>query len=463
MYDVVVIGGGPGGYVCAIRAAQNGLKVACVDARSSLGGTCLNEGCIPSKALLESSGLFAKAKKSFSDHGINCSPTLDFTKMMERKNTIIRNLSSGIDMLLKKNKIDKITGFASFVDKNNIIVKSESGETKVNAKNFVIATGSVVSKFPNVEFDEEVIISSKGALEMKKVPEKMIVIGGGVIGMELGSVYSNLGSNVTVIEYADKIIPTFDEDICIAAEKIFVKNGIEIIKSSKVANITKLAKGVKIDFENISTGEKKSIESNVVLISTGRKPYHDGLKIEAAANTKQDSRGFLLVNDKYQISDNIYAIGDVIPGPMLAHKSEEEGVAVADIIAGKHAHINYNAIPSVVYTSPEIASVGFSESELKIKGIGYKIGKFSFAANSRARAVSSEDGFVKIIACEKTDRILGCQIIGKDAGSLIHEVSVLIEFSASSEDLAMCCHAHPTLNEAVKEAALAVSKKAIHS
>jgi dihydrolipoamide dehydrogenase len=366
-------------------------------------------------------------------------------------------------MLLKKNKIDKITGFASFVDKNNIIVKSESGETKVNAKNFVIATGSVVSKFPNVEFDEEVIISSKGALEMKKVPEKMIVIGGGVIGMELGSVYSNLGSNVTVIEYADKIIPTFDEDICIAAEKIFVKNGIEIIKSSKVANITKLAKGVKIDFENISTGEKKSIESNVVLISTGRKPCHDGLKIEAAANIKQDSRGFLLVNDKYQISDNIYAIGDVIPGPMLAHKSEEEGVAVADIIAGKHAHINYNAIPSVVYTSPEIASVGFSESELKIKGIGYKIGKFSFAANSRARAVSSEDGFVKIIACEKTDRILGCQIIGKDAGSLIHEVSVLIEFSASSEDLAMCCHAHPTLNEAVKEAALAVSKKAIHS
>ena len=463
MYDVVVIGGGPGGYVCAIRAAQNGLKVACVDARSSLGGTCLNEGCIPSKALLESSGLFAKAKKSFADHGINCSPTLDFEKMMERKNTIIKNLSSGIDMLLKKNKIDKITGFASFVDKNNIIVKSESGETKVNAKNFVIATGSVVSKFPNVEFDEEVIISSKGALEMKKVPEKMIVIGGGVIGMELGSVYSNLGSNVTVIEYADKIIPTFDEDICIAAEKIFVKNGIEIIKSSKVANITKLAKGVKIDFENISNGEKKSIESNVVLISTGRKPCHDGLKIEAAANTKQDSRGFLLVNDKYQISDNIYAIGDVIPGPMLAHKSEEEGVAVADIIAGKHAHINYNAIPSVVYTSPEIASVGFGENELKIKGIGYKIGKFSFAANSRARAVSSEDGFVKIIACEKTDRILGCQIIGKDAGSLIHEVSVLIELSASSEDLAMCCHAHPTLNEAVKEAALAVSKKAIHS
>lgn len=462
MYDLVVIGGGPGGYVAAIRASQNGLKVACVDIRTNLGGTCLNEGCIPSKAMLESSHLFHDAKHIFSDHGIDANPSINVEKMISRKNGIISSLASGIDSLFRKNKIEKITGFAKFIDKNTISVDSGNGKIEVKAKNFIIATGSEVTPMPNVEIDEEIIVSSKGALELKKTPKKMIVIGAGVIGLELGSVWSRLGSEVIVLEFADKILPMFDEDVSIAASKIFANCGINLMTSFKVLSVKKEKSGAIVEIESMKDRAKSKLNADIVLVAIGRRPVVKNLDLEKACKVEFDKRGHIIVNEKYQISDNIFAIGDVIPGPMLAHKAEEEGVAVADILAGKHAHVNYNAIPSVVYTSPEIASVGKSEAELKTLGIEYVIGKFPFLANSRAKAVSQTDGFVKILACKKTDKILGCQIIGRDAGSLIHEVSILIEFSGSSEDLAMCCHAHPTFNEAIKEAALAVSKRAIH-
>ncbi len=462
MYDIIIIGGGPGGYVCAIRAAQNGLKVACVESRKFLGGTCLNEGCIPSKALLQSSHHFYNAKHHFSEHGIAVKPEIDISKMLARKDKIISDLAGGIGMLFSKNKIDRICGFAKFISKNEIEVENDGNIQKYQAKNFVIATGSTISNIPGIDIDEKVIISSKGALCIEKTPKTMVVIGGGVIGLELGCVWSRLGSQVTVIEYAPKIIPGMDDDISKSAQKILEKQGLEILTSHKVLEVKKAKNSATVLFESIESGEKKSLDADVVLVCVGRKPFTDKLGLENIGITP-DKRGVLQVGKHYKLCDGIYAIGDVIPGPMLAHKAEEEGVAVADIIAKKYSHVNYNTIASIVYTHPEIAQVGATEAMLKEQNIEYKIGKFSFLANSRAKAISETEGYVKIIACAKTDKILGCSIIGAEAGTMIHEVSVLIEFSASAEDLAMICHAHPTLNEAIKEAALAVSKKAIHS
>ncbi|QED23566.1 Dihydrolipoyl dehydrogenase 3 [Candidatus Deianiraea vastatrix] len=462
MYDLVIIGGGPGGYVCAIRAAQNGLKVACVEKRQNLGGTCLNEGCIPSKALLESSHNFYNAKHHFTEHGISVNPKIDTSVMLARKDGIIKSLAGGIDMLFRKNKIDKITGTARFVSKNEIEVENNGVKTAIRSAKFVIATGSVVSQIPNVAIDEENIVSSTGALCLKKVPQELVVIGGGVIGLELGCVWSRLGANTKVLEYSDKIIPGMDDDVSEYAKKMLDAQGLEIHTSHKVLSVEKTSKNVKIEYEDIKTGKRDFVTCDVVLVCIGRRPFTQGLNLEAIGG-EIDSRGFIKVDKEYKVCENIFAIGDVIPGPMLAHKAEDEGIAVADIAAGKYGHVNYNAIPSVVYTDPEIACVGLSEKALKDANIEYKIGKFNFAANSRAKAISQTQGFVKIIADKQTDRILGASIIGKEAGTLIHEISVLIEFSASAEDLSMICHAHPTLNEAIKEAALAVSKRAIHS
>jgi dihydrolipoamide dehydrogenase len=456
MYDLAIIGGGPGGYVCAIRAAQNGLSVVCIERKKTLGGTCLNEGCIPSKALLESSHHYHLAKHDFSIHGIDCNPKIDVSKMLARKDSVVSNLTKGIDMLFKKNKITRIEGTAKIISKNTIQV----GSDKIEAKNIVIATGSVNATIPTVSIDEKYIVSSTGALCLEKVPEKMVVIGGGYIGLELGSVWSRLGSEVTVVEFADRIVPAMDKEVSSNFHKILEKQGIKIMTSTKVLG-AKVVKG-KVENEVESNGVKSVITSDITLLSIGRKPYTDGLFDENFI--KKDSRGMIEINDNFQTNiSNIYAIGDVVRGPMLAHKAEEEGVAVADLIAGKSAHINYDTIPGIVYTHPEVATIGFTEENLKEKGVEYNVGKFNFAANSRAIATNDTQGFVKILACKKTDRVLGCHIIGREAGNMIHEVAVLMEFKGSAEDLSMICHGHPTLNEAVKEAALAVHKRTINS
>lgn len=456
MYDLAIIGGGPGGYVCAIRAAQNGLNVVCIEKKKTLGGTCLNEGCIPSKALLESSHHYHLAKHDFSIHGIECSPKIDLSKMLARKDSVVSNLTKGIDMLFKKNKITRIESTAKIISQNKIQV----GSDQIEAKNIVIATGSVNATIPTVSIDEKYIVSSTGALSLSKVPEKMVVIGGGYIGLELGSVWSRLGSEVTVVEFADRIVPAMDKEISSHFHKILEKQGIKIMTSTKVLG-AKVVKG-RVENEVESNGMKSVIISDITLLSIGRKPYTEGLFDENLI--KKDARGMIEINDNFQTNiPNIYAIGDVVRGAMLAHKAEEEGVAVADLIAGKSAHINYDTIPGIVYTHPEVATIGFTEENLKEKGVEYNVGKFNFAANSRAIATNDAQGFVKILACKKTDRVLGCHIIGREAGNMIHEVAVLMEFKGSAEDLSMICHGHPTLNEAVKEAALAVHKRTINS
>ncbi len=456
MYDLAIIGGGPGGYVCAIRAAQNGLNVVCIEKKKTLGGTCLNEGCIPSKALLESSHHYHLAKHDFAIHGIECSPKIDLSKMLARKDSVVSNLTKGIDMLFKKNKITRIEATAKIISQNKIQV----GSDQIEAKNIVIATGSVNTTIPTVSIDEKYIVSSTGALSLAKVPEKMVVIGGGYIGLELGSVWSRLGSEVTVVEFADRIVPAMDKEVSSNFHKILEKQGIKIMTSTKVLG-AKIVKG-KVENEIESNGVKSVITSDITLLSIGRKPYTEGLFDENFI--KKDARGMIEINDNFQTNiSNIYAIGDVVRGAMLAHKAEEEGVAVADLIAGKSAHINYDTIPGIVYTHPEVATIGFTEENLKEKGVEYNVGKFNFAANSRAIATNDTQGFVKILACKKTDRVLGCHIIGREAGNMIHEVAVLMEFKGSAEDLSMICHGHPTLNEAVKEAALAVHKRTINS
>ena len=459
MFDVVIIGGGPGGYVCAIKAAQCGLNVACIEGRGSLGGTCLNVGCIPSKALLEISEKYHLSKHLISDGILTGNVGFDFKKIMEKKDKIVSGLTQGIEGLFKKNKVTYIKGFAKFKDKETVVVNGE----EVKAKSFVIATGSTIASLPNLQIDEQVIISSTGALALKNPPKKMVVIGAGVIGLEMASVYSRFETDVEVIEFLDKITPTMDGEVSKTLKRILESQGLKFKLSTKVLEVKKSANSATVFVEDIATGQKNEISCDAVLVSVGRKPYTDGLGLENIGVEKNE-RGFIKTNSHLQTNlPNIYAIGDVTVGPMLAHKAEEEGVMVAENLAGKKGHVNYDVIPNVIYTHPEVASVGKTEEELKSAGVEYNIGKFSMMANSRARAVDDFDGFVKVLACKKTDKILGCHIISRGAGDLIHEICVAMEFFASSEDIARTCHAHPTLNEAIKEACLAAFSKPLHS
>jgi dihydrolipoamide dehydrogenase len=461
-FDFIIIGGGPGGYVSAIRAAQLGLNVACIESRGALGGTCLNVGCIPSKALLHSSELYKKAKTEFKNIGINISePKLDIEKMMSHKAKSVEGLTKGIEFLFKKNKVTYLKGFGSFVDKTTISVLDFSNNKKnYKFKNIVIATGSVPISLPNIEIDEKIILSSTGALTLSEVPKKMIVIGAGYIGLEMGSVWLRLGSEVHVVEYLDHITPGMDREISENFLKILQKQGIKFNLSTKVINVKTNNKGATVIIEK--NGNQSEMSCDVVLMSVGRKPNTLGLNLDKIG-VKIDSKGRIETDHKYRTNiDNIYAIGDVINGPMLAHKAEEEGIAVAEFISGKYGHVNYDVIPGVVYTSPEVASVGKTEEQLKEQKIPYKIGKFPFMANSRAKINDEADGFVKILAHEKTDQVLGVHMIGPDVGNMIAEMAIAMEFGASSEDIARTCHAHPTLAEAIKEAALAVDKRAIH-
>lgn len=462
-YDVVFIGGGPGGYVGAIRAAQLGMKVACIEKRGALGGTCLNVGCIPSKALLYSSELYEKANHEFETHGIKVSKLeFDLSAMMKRKSDVVSGLNKGIEGLFKKNKVTYITGHASFLDKNNLEVVHEGKKQNIAAKNIVIATGSEIMSLPSVVIDEEVIVSSTGALSLKSVPKKLIVIGGGYIGLEMGSVWRRLGAEVTVVEYLDRILPGMDLEIAKQFQKILEKQGIKFMLGQKVLSAKKDGNSAILSVESVSDQAKEEMKADVVLVSVGRRPNTDGLAIEKAG-IKLDERGRVIVNKHLQTAAaNVYAIGDVIEGPMLAHKAEEEGVAVAELIAGQAGHVNYDVIPGVVYTYPEVATVGKSEEEVKKLGIEYKVGKFPFMANSRARAIGVSEGLVKVIARSDNDEILGVHIIAPEAGTMISEMVVAMEFKAASEDVARIVHAHPTLNEAVKEACLAVLGKAIH-
>jgi dihydrolipoamide dehydrogenase len=463
-FDVVVIGGGPGGYVAAIRAAQLGLKTACVEKRKTLGGTCLNVGCIPSKALLEISHKFHDANHQFEKLGIGISkPKIDVKKLIENKNEIVKGLTGGIAGLFKKNKVTSIEGLGKFLDKNTIeVTKSDGSKEKISAKNFIIATGSEVTKLPNVELDEKVIVSSTGALDLEKVPSKMIVIGAGVIGLEMASVWSRFGAEIEVVEFLDKITPAMDAEISRNFQRILEKEGFKFRLSTKVVSVKKDKNGAKVEVESVKDGTKETLSADVVLVAIGRRPNTENLGLENVGITT-NQRGFIENHHLKTSVDNIYVIGDVTTGPMLAHKAEDEGMAVAEIIAGQKGHVNYDVIPNVIYTYPEIASVGKTEEELKAAGVEYKVGKFSMMANSRARATFDDQGFVKILADAKTDRILGAHIIAREAGNTIHEVVVAMEFGGSSEDLARTCHAHPTYNEAVKEAALAVEKRQIHS
>ena len=461
-FDLIVIGAGPGGYVAAIRGAQLGMKVACVEKEKTLGGTCLNIGCIPSKALLNSSEKFIEISNHADEHGISIGKVdLDLSKLMQRKNKIVKQLTSGIGFLFKKNKITHLKGSASFVDKKTIKVSSSEGDKNYSATNFIIATGSSSIAIDTIPVDEKQIVTSTGALALEEVPQSLLVIGGGYIGLEMGSVWSRLGSKVTVVEALDRIVPTMDEEIAKEFMKSLKKQGLEFKLSHKVTS-TKVSKsGVEVSME---TSEKKQIieKYDVVLMSIGRKPNTDGLNLEEIG-LKLNERKAIEINSQFKTNiDSIYAIGDVVPGPMLAHKAEEEGVACVEFINGQKPHINYDIIPAIVYTNPEVASVGKTESQLKEAKIDYKIGKFPFMANGRALTTSSTEGFVKILADSKSDEILGAHIIGHDAGQLIAEIVTTMEFGGSSEDIARICHAHPTTSEAVKEAAMNIDGRAIH-
>ena len=463
-YDLVVIGTGPGGYVCAIRAAQLGLKVAVVEKRKTHGGTCLNVGCIPSKALLHASEMFEEAGHTFEKLGIVVGkPKLDLKAMMAHKQETIDANVTGVGFLLKKNKIDAFHGTASIPAAGKVVVTAEDGKTQeLETKNIVIATGSESAPLPGVTIDEKTVVTSTGALEIGSVPKELVVVGAGVIGLEIGSVWGRLGAKVTVVEYLDRILPGMDGEVAKQFQRILEKQGFTFQLSSKVTKVDVAKKGgATITVEPAAGGEAKTIEADIVLVAIGRRPNTDGLGLDKAGVATD--RGRVVIDDHFKTNvPGIYAIGDVVRGPMLAHKAEDEGVAVAEIIAGKHGHVNYDAIPGIVYTAPEVASIGKTEEELKAAGVAYKVGKFPFTANGRARAIRHTDGFVKFLADAATDRVLGCHIIGPHAGDLIAEVTVLMEFGGSSEDLARTCHAHPTLAEAVKEAALAVDKRTIH-
>ena len=463
-FDVVIIGGGPGGYVCAIRSAQLGFKIACIESRGTLGGTCLNVGCIPSKSLLNLSENFSKAKNNFSNVGIETGElTLNLSKMMKTKEKSVTVLTKGIEFLFKKNKVTYIKGWASLKSNNEIIVQEKNSQKIYKANHIIISTGSVPTSLPGIKIDEKVIVSSTGALSFDKVPKELVIIGGGYIGLEMGSVWKRLGSNVMVIEFLDHIVPGMDKDISSEFLKILKKQEINFKLNSKVTEVSVVKDKAVVNYTSNETSARERIKADKVLVAVGRKPYTEGLNLKKMS-IKSDHQGRIQVDKKFQTSiKNIYAIGDVIKGPMLAHKAEEEGIAVAEIIAGQSGHVNYNIIPEVVYTSPEVASVGKTEQRLIEENIKYKIGKFLFMANSRAKVINETEGFVKILAEEKTDKVLGVHIVGPHAGDMIAEMVLAMEFGASSEDIARICHAHPTYSEAIKEAALAVDKRPIHS
>ncbi|MGP9821127.1 dihydrolipoyl dehydrogenase [Salinarimonas sp. NSM] len=463
-YDLVIIGTGPGGYVCAIRAAQLGLKTAVVEKRKAHGGTCLNVGCIPSKALLHASHLYEEAAHHFDAFGIEVgTPKLDLKKMLAFKDQAIEGNTKGVEFLLKKNKIDAHHGTGRIVAPGKVEVTTEDGSTStLETKNIVVATGSEVVSLPGIEIDEKKIVSSTGALDLEQVPGHLVLIGGGVIGLELGSVWRRLGAKVTVIEYLDRILAGIDLDTAKQFQRILGKQGMEFKLSSKVTKAVATDAGVTLTVEPAKGGEAQTVEADVVLVAVGRRPYTDGLGLDEVG-VARDEKGRVVTDAHYATNvPGIWAIGDVIVGPMLAHKAEDEGVALAEQLAGKGGHVNYGVIPNVVYTYPEVAAVGATEEDLKAAGVAYNVGKFPFTANGRAKANLMTDGFVKILADAKTDRVLGAHIVGPEAGNLIHEIAVAMEFGASSEDVARTCHAHPTLAEAVKEAALAVEKRALH-
>ena len=461
-FQVTVIGGGPGGYVCAIRLAQLGFKTACIESRETLGGTCLNIGCIPSKSLLNLSEKFHNAK-NFSKFGIETSELkLNLEKMMKNKDKAVTVLTKGVEFLFKKNKVSYFKGIGSLNNKNQISIQNKSETKIIESERIIISTGSEPASLPNVKFDEKKILSSTGALSIPAVPKKMVIVGAGYIGLEMGSVWSRLGSEVHVVEFLDGITPGMDKGISSEFMKILTKQGLNFHLKTKVNSISKTNNGVITSTTN-DKGKNINFESNVVLISVGRKPYTKNLNLDKVG-VELDKKGRININNNFQTNiKNIYAIGDVIKGPMLAHKAEEEGIAVAELIAGQSSHVNYDVIPSVIYTTPEVASVGKTEEELQDLQCSYKAGKFPFMANSRAKAIDTPEGFVKILADAKTDKVLGVHMIGPHAGEMIAEMALAMEFGASSEDIARTCHAHPTFSEAIKEAALSVDKRAIHS
>lgn len=460
--DLIVIGAGPGGYIAAIRAAQLGMTVLCIEKRGTLGGTCLNVGCIPSKALLHSSHKYTEALHHLARYGIEVeNVSLNLNTMMENKDKVVTQLTKGIEFLFQKNKITRLIGTARLLSSNEISIKTETGEENWLSRYILIATGSESASLPGISLNEKNIVSSTGALALNKVPEKMVVIGGGYIGLEMGSIWSRLGSQVTVVEFMDRLVPQMDHELSTALQKSLSQQGIKFNLSSKVTGVQEKKEKAFVKIESLS-GMEETLEADVVLVATGRKPFTQGLGLEKIGVVLNE-KGFIMVNERYETAvSGVYAIGDVIPGPMLAHKAGEEGVAAVENMAGHSGHVNYDVIPSVIYTSPEVASVGKTEEELEAEESTYKVGKFPFLANSRAKAAGESEGFVKILADALTDQVLGVHIIGPDAGTLIAEAALAMEFSASSEDIARTCHAHPTLNEALKEAALAVDKQAIH-
>jgi dihydrolipoamide dehydrogenase len=463
-YDLIVIGTGPGGYVCAIRAAQLGMKTAVVEKRATFGGTCLNVGCIPSKAVLHASELYEEAGDSFAKMGIKIGkPSVDLAALLKYKDQNVESNVKGVDFLFKKNKIEAFHGTGRIVGPGKIEVKAEDGKTQtLETKAIVIATGSDVARLPGIDIDEKRIVSSTGALDLAKVPQKMLVVGAGIIGMELGSVWRRLGAEVTVVEFLDHILPGVDTEVARQFHRIQQRQGITFKLSAKVTAVDTSGKTLKVKVEPVAGGAAETLEADVVLVAIGRVPFTEGAGLDAVG-VKRDNRGRVIIDPHFRTHvSGIYAIGDVIAGPMLAHKAEDEGVAVAEIVAGQAGHVNYDVIPNVVYTFPEIASVGKTEEELKAAGITYNVGKFPFTANARARANLATEGFVKILADAKTDRVLGVHILGPDAETMIAEAAIAMEFAASSEDIARTCHAHPTLSEAMKEAALAVAKRAIN-
>jgi dihydrolipoamide dehydrogenase len=462
-YDLIVIGSGPGGYVCAIRAAQLGLKTAIVEKWPTLGGTCLNIGCIPSKALLHASEMFEAAGHGLAALGVVVdAPKLDLKAMMKHKEEVVAANVNGVAFLMKKNRIDVHRGVGAIAGPGKVVVTPEDGAPSIlETKSIVVATGSVSAMLPGIVVDEKKVVTSTGALDLAKPPERLLVIGAGVIGLELGSVWARLGAKVEVIEFLDRILPGMDGETAKQAQRLLQKQGFAFHLGSKVTKVETGKGATKISFEPAAGGEVKTTEADIVLVATGRRPNTDGLGLDAAGVATE--KGRVVIDDHFRTNvAGIYAIGDVVRGPMLAHKAEDEGLACAEIIAGKAGHVNYDAIPGVVYTAPEIASIGKTEEELKAAGIAYKVGKFVFSANARARATRHTDGFVKILADAATDRVLGAHIVGHGAGEMIHEIGVLMEFGGSSEDLARTCHAHPTMSEAVKEAAMGVEKRSIH-